>query len=70
MNGALYWILILNAKCTQKRSSLLATLNKTQENTNKLKRSTRGKEDMGVKENTFLAKDRTKKNKGQSEHDQ
>ena len=51
-------------------SSLLPILNNTQEGTNKLKLSTRGKKDMGQKENIFLAKDRIKLNKCQSEYDQ
>jgi len=68
MDSALCRIFLLNAKCTQMGSSLVPTLNKTHEDIKK--RSTRGKEYMGERENIFLAKDRTKKSNGQSEHDQ
>ena len=50
MDSALCRIFLLNAKCTQMGSSLLPTLNKTQEDTNKIRRS---------KSNTRPAKGKT-----------
>lgn len=48
MDSALCRIFLLNAKCTQMGSSLLPTLNKTQEDTNKIRRSKSSKEYMGA----------------------